>query len=183
MDVFEAIKTRRSVRRYKETTIKEEDLRKVLEAGQWAASWANTQCWRFVIVTDSSIKDELVETLTPANPARTAIKQAPVVIVACAERGKAGFYKGEATTDKGDWFMFDVALAASNMTLAARALGLGTVHVGLFDAPKAARAIGVPDNVSVVEILPLGYPDEEPRIPRRKELSEIVFYNKYGATT
>jgi nitroreductase len=64
--------------------------------------------------------------------------------------------------------------------LAAYAAGLGTVHVGLFDAREVARLLELPDNVVVVEMTPLGYPNEEPTAPRRKELADIVFKEKYG---
>jgi nitroreductase len=99
--------------------------------------------------------------------------------VACAELGRSGYYKGEQATDKGDWFMFDVALAMQNLTLAAHAIGLGTVHVGLFEAKEVAKVLDVPANVAVVEMTPLGYPDEEPAAPGRKELAEIVFQGNY----
>jgi len=84
-------------------------------------------------------------------------------------------------TDKGDyWFMFDVALAMQNLALAAHSLGLGTVHVGLFDAQKVATILGVPDGFCVVSITPVGYPDEKPSAKQRKGLSEIVFHDKFG---
>ncbi len=76
--------------------------------------------------------------------------------------------------------MFDVALAMQNLALAAHALGLGTVHVGLFDAKKAGEILGVPPGSCVVEMTPLGVPEREGRLTSRKELSEIVFHNKYG---
>jgi len=181
MDVMQAIKGRRSVRRYKPDPLRDEEIDVVLEAARWAPSWANTQCWRFVAVRDSQIKEKLASTLKPeTNRAIMAIKQASVLIVACAELKRAGYYKGEAGTDKGDWFMFDTALAMQNLALAACATGLGTVHVGLFDAKEAARILEVPESVAVVEMTPLGYPDEEPKAPQRKELSEIVFKEKYG---
>ena len=180
MELMEAIKARRSVRRYKSTPVKDEDLEKVLEAARWAPSWANTQCWRFIIVKDPEMKARLAETLSSGNPATSAIRDAPVVIAACAELGKAGYYKGEVTTEKGDWYIFDVALAMQNLVLAAHSLGLGTVHVGRFDHKKAAQLLGLPEGISLVELTPLGYPDEEPKAPRRKELPEFVFYEKYG---
>jgi nitroreductase len=180
MEVMAAILSRRSVRRYKPDLVKEEDLRVVLEAARWAPSWANTQCWKFVVVRDPVIKANLAGTLNPGNPATEAIKEAPVVIAACAELGKAGYKRGEVSTDKGDWFMFDVALAMQNLALAAWSMGLGTVHVGLVDAKKAAEILQLPPGVVFVEMTPLGYPAEEPKAPRRRELSEIVFYNRYG---
>jgi nitroreductase len=180
MEVLEAIKTRRGIRRYKPHGVPEEKLNIVLEAGRWAPSWKNTQCWRFVVVKDREKKSKLAETLTPDNPAISAIKEAPVLIVACAELGKSGFFDGRAATDKGDWYMFDVALAMQNLALAAHSLGLGTVHVGAFDARKAAEILDVPPGVAVVEMAPLGYPAQEVKAPSRKKLSELVFWESYG---
>ena len=118
--------------------------------------------------------------LSSTNPANDAIRTVPVVFVACAETGRAGFKKGEAATDKGDWYMYDTASAAHSLTLAAHALGLGTVHVGLFDSKKAQQIVGTPDNVRVVELIPMGHPAEQPHGPGRKELSEIVYRERYG---
>ena len=178
MEVMKAIKTRRSIRRYKTTAVDDKTVDLVLEAARWAPSWANTQCWRFIVVRNSSIKAELAETLIE-NPAADAVRNAPVVIVACAELGKSGYYKGKAATDKVDWwFMFDVALAMQNLVLAAHSLGLGTVYVGLFNAKRVADILAVSQGFEVVVMTPLGYPDEEPKVRPRKELFEIVFYEE-----
>ena len=180
MNVTDAIKSRRSVRKYKVDPISEETLTMVLESARWAPSWANTQCWRFVVVREPETKARIAEALRQGNPATDAVRNAPVVIVACAELGKSGFYKGEAATDKGDWFMFDVALAMQNLVLAAHELGLGTVHVSLMDAKKIGEIVKVPEGVRVVELTPLGYPEEQPQGPGRRELGEIVFHERYG---
>ena len=181
MDVMQAIKGRRSIRKYKPDPVSDKDVETVLDAARWAPSWTNNQCWRFVVVRDQQLKEELAAALERArNRAAPAVRMAPVVIVACAELGKSGYYKGQISTDKGDWFMFDAALAMQNLVLAAYAMGLGTVHLGLFDAKEIARILDVPEGVAVVEMTPLGYPDEEVRGPGRKELSEIVFKDKYG---
>jgi nitroreductase len=181
MEVLEAIRTRRSIRKYKSESVDEKTLDTVLEAARQAPSWANTQCWRFVVVRNAETKNRLSNTLSETNPAREAVCNAPIVIVACAEMEKAGYKAGEVTTDKGDWFMFDVALAMHNLVLAAHAVGLGTVYIGLFDARKAAAILSVPEGYQVVAITPLGYPDEAKEARPRKELSEIVHYDKWGA--
>jgi nitroreductase len=180
MDTLEAIKTRRSVRRYKTTPVEDAVLLQILEAARWAPSWANTQCWKFIVVHSDAIKLELAGVLTPNNPATNAIKTAPIIIVACAEQNKSGFYKGIPSTNKGDWCMFDLGIAMENLALAAHSLGLGTVHVGLFDAKKAEAVLGVPEGFCVVEMTPLGYPDGEAKAPPRKELADIIFKDKYG---
>ena len=186
MEVIRAIRGRRSIRKYKPDPVSDDALNTVLEAARWAPSWSNTQCWRFVLVCDPATKAKLADAFTPLahgreNPATPAVRSAPVVIVACAELGKSGYYKGEMKTDKGDWFMFDVALAMQNLALAAHAQGLGTVHVGLFEAKKVASILGVPQGIEVVEILPLGHPDEAPAETPRKDLTEIVFSESYGS--
>jgi len=180
MEVLEAIETRRSIRRYKTTPVDDKTIEIVLEAARWAPSWANTQCWRFILVRDGDIKSELANTLSIGNAATDAIKNAPVVIVACAELEKAGYSGGKPITNKGDWYMFDVALAMQNLALAAHSLGLGTVIIGAMDAKKAASILEVPEGFCVVGMTPLGYPDQEGKVRPRKELSEIVFYDKYG---
>jgi nitroreductase len=186
MDALEAIKNRRSIRKYKNDPVDDKTLAIVLEAARQAPSWSNTQCWRFVVIRDGVTRAALAETVVAvptlgANPATNAIRTAPVVIVACAQKEISGYFNGKTATDKGEyWFMFDVALAMENLVLAAAALGLGTVHVGLFDNRKVAEIVGLPDNVCVVEMSPLGYPEFQPNPRPRKEMAEIVFYEKFG---
>ncbi|MFC1984350.1 nitroreductase family protein [Chloroflexota bacterium] len=182
MEVLEAIKTRRSIRRYKTTPVDDKAVELALEAARWAPSWTNTQCWRFIVVRDSNTKIELATTLSDNNPAIDAMKSAPVVIVASAELAKSGCREGKPRTDKGDyWYMFDVALAMQNLVLAARSLGLGTVYVGSFDAKRAASILEVPQGFCVVAMTPLGHPAQAPDPRPRKELSEIAFYDRFGS--
>ncbi|MFC1998512.1 nitroreductase family protein [Chloroflexota bacterium] len=185
MDLMQAIQDRRSIRKFKPDPVSNEDVSRVLEAARWAPSWANTQCWRFVIVRDYETRDLLAKaTISKApgkeNGAAPALRQVPIAIVACAELGKSGCFDSVPYTNKHEWFMFDVALALNNLTLMAHALGLGTVHIGLFDAIKAGQIIGVPDGYAVVEILPLGHPDEAPAPRTRKNTDEFTYYDKFG---
>ncbi len=179
MDLMESIKGRRSIRKYKADPVPEDALAKVLEAVKWAPSWANTQCWDVIVVKDSKGKSELATTLSKTNPSFSAMTEAPLVIVLCGRKGAAGFKKGEAATVKGDWLMFDTGLAMQNLCLTAHSLGLGTVIIGLFDHKKAEEILGVPPTVEVVAMTPLGYPAAEGITPRRKEISEFVFREKY----
>ena len=189
MEALEAINKRRSIRRFKTTPVEGEKIEQVMEAARQAPSWGNTQCWRFVVVRDVEMRHRLADTGFGAggsrpNVATEAMRVAPVTIVACAKLGRAGCsYKEprEPVTDKGDWFMFDTALAMENMVLAAAALGLGTVYIGAFDSVEAERILGVPEGYKVVSMTPLGYPDEDPKPRPRKALSEIVFRDRFGA--
>jgi len=179
MDLMEAIKERRSIRKYKPEPVSEEILQKLFEAVKWSPSWANTQCWEVILVRESNMKSELANTLTTTNPARSSIAGAPLVVVLCGKKGISGFEKGEAATVKGDWLMFDTGIAMQNLCLAAHALGLGTVVVGLFDHKKAEETLGLPQNVEVVAMTPLGYPAVQRSAPKRKEVSEFVFSERY----
>ena len=194
MELFEAIKKRRSIRRYKADPVDDKKIEAILEAGRWAPSWSNTQCWRFIVVRDSKVRAKLADTLMKIklpdkevpNPGSIAINTVPVVIVVCAEIGKSGTKPGpgggggDYVTDKGDWFMFDTALAVQNMVLAAHAQGLGTVIIGAFDAAQAEKALNVPNGYRIVTFFPVGIPAQEGKTPPRKELSEIVIKDKFG---
>ena len=179
MDLMEAIKGRRSIRKYKPDPISEETLQTLMEAVRWAPSWANTQCSEVIVVKDPKIKSELATALPNTNPALSSMTEAPLIIVLCGKKGISGFKKGQAATIKGDWLMFDTGLAMQNLCLAAHVLGLGTVVVGMFDHRKAEEILGLPQNVEVVAMTPLGYRATEGGTAKRKELSEFIFHDKY----
>ena len=182
MDVFAAIQRRRSIRSYKPTPVEKADLEKILEAGRLAPSWANTQTWRFIVVTDSKAKSDLADSANPAGSRNnTVVKQAPLVIAACAELNRAGFRDGKAVTDKeGYWFMFDLGIAMQNMVLEAEELGIGTLYIGAFDAKKAAAELGVPEGYACIALLPMGYANEQPEARPRKAMTEIVYQGRFG---
>jgi nitroreductase len=195
MELFETIKNRRSIRHYKTDPVDDEKINAILEAGRWAPSWANTQCWRFIVIRAPEVKAKLAGTLISVfksadkaapNPGTAALNTAPVVIAICAETGTSGGKinpeggRIEYITDKGDWFMFDTALAVQNMVLAAHALGLGTVIMGAFDAAKAEKALNVPKGYRIVTFFPVGVADRAGKAPPRKELSAIVIKDKWG---
>jgi nitroreductase len=183
MDVIEAIKGRRSIRKYKPDPVDDKTIEAVLDAARLAPSWANTQCWRFIVVRDAATKRQLSEAVYPGNSATIAIEQAPVVIVACARLSESGFLydRSGPATSKGDiWYMFDVATAMAYLMLAAQSMGLGTVHVGGFKIKKVEALLGIPEGFAVVEMTPLGYPIDQPGPRPRKDLNEIIFYDKFG---
>ena len=180
MKTLECIAQRRSVRKFTDQEVTNEQLKELMQAARYAPSWANTQCWEFIIVRDSAIKEKLAETLPEGNPARKAALSAPILLVACGKLGTSGFYKGEAATSKGDnWYLYDVGLATQNISLAAHDMGLGSVILGLFDAEAAGKILNLPDSVKVVTMIPLGVPAKEGKVPSRKPLCEFVFSNKY----
>ncbi|MBW2105582.1 MAG: nitroreductase family protein [Deltaproteobacteria bacterium] len=178
-DFMEIIKGRRGIRRYQDLEIPKKDLNQVLEAIRWSPSWANTQCWEVIVIKDSATKQKLQETLSPGNPATKAVGEAPVVIALCGKLQSSGYYKGQASTKFGDWFMFDLGIATQSLCLAAHHLNLGTVIVGLFDHDKAKDILKVPEGYEAVALVPLGYPAQEVNAPPRKEIGEFIHYDRF----
>ncbi len=180
MDLMDAIRGRRSIRKYKPDPVPEETLLTVMEAVRWAPSWANTQCWEVIVVKDSKVKSELSTALRETNPALSSMTEAPLILILCGKKEISGYSKGQPRTVKGDWLMFDVGLAMQNLCLAAYSLGLGTVIIGSFNHKKVEEIMGVPQDVEVVAMTPLGYPAAGAGSPKRKEISEFVYYERYG---
>ena len=178
-DVMGIILGRRSIRRYQEKEIPDEILTRLLEAVRWAPSWANAQPWEIVVVKDRAIKEKIQATVSSRNPSSLAIVNAPVLLVVCCQLKKSGFYNDQYPTKFGDWFMYDLGLATENLCLAAHDSGLGTVIVGLFDHDRAGEAINLPADHEVLVLIPLGYPDQDPKPPKRREKDEFVHYDTF----
>jgi len=169
VEFMDAIRQRRSIRKYRPDPVPQEEIEYVLEAARLAPSWANSQCWHFVVVTDPQVKAAVAK----AGNAWTA--QAPALIVACADPTQPG--------TKGDqpYYMLDIGIAMEHLILAATDRGLGTCWIGAFKEEVAKEALGVPKSIRVVAFTPLGYPAETPRPQQRKSLEHIVSYNRYEA--
>jgi len=181
MDFYQVVNTRRSIRRYRDRTVPPPVLLRLCEAFRAAPSWANTQPWELILVRDASVKKKLQGTLSAGNPATKAIVQAPVLFCIIGIPHRSGWYGGEPVTRRGDWMMFDLGIATEHLVLAAAAEGLGTVHVAYFDFEKAGQILNLPPERTVVEMVPLGFPDHPPRPVSRKPLEEFVFDNHHGA--
>ena len=178
-ELMDVIQGRRSIRRYQEKAVPDELLDKLLEAARWAPSWANSQCWHFVVVREEATKKKIQETVSPRNPSSLAIGNAPVLLVVCGQLKRSGFYDDQYPTKFGDWFMYDLGLATQNLCLAAHESGLGTVIVGLFDHEKVGKIVGLPPEHEVLVLIPLGYPDHEPSPPKRLELEKFVHFDSF----
>ncbi len=179
MDFMQLIMGRRSIRRYLDKEVSDEILNQILEAVRWSPSWANTQCWELVVVRDKRIKERLQNTVSAKNPGSPAVLAAPLLIAVCGRLKRSGYYKEKARTKFDDWFMFDLGLATQNLCLAAHSLGLGTVIVGMFDHDAAKKILRLPEEHEVVVLMPLGYPDQHPKPPKRRQISDFSYLNSF----
>ena len=169
MELFEAIKERRSVRAYRDKQVEREKLERIFEATRLAPSACNFQEWRFVVVTDKEKRQALME----AANNQQFICEAPVVIACCAETDKHTMRCGELC------YPIDVAIAIDHITLAAVSLGLGTCWIGSFYPDKVRKILNIPESIKVVELLTLGYPADAPGAKNRKAIDEICFYETW----
>lgn len=168
MGVMEAIRGRRSIRSFMDRPVEEEKLSAVLEAGRLAPSARNLQDWRFIVVRDPATRKRLAE----AARNQEFVGQAPVVIAACGTSDMV-------MTCGQPAYVLDVAIAVDHMTLAAVAEGLGTCWIGAFYEDKVKEILGIPEQIRVVALLPLGYPEQAARPTPRKKLDEILAYERW----
>jgi len=173
LDVFEAIKGRRSVRSFTGEGVSEGEVMRLIDAARWAPSAGNIQPWEFVIVRNAEIKRRL----SAAALHQTFIEEAPVVIVFCANEARSGWRYGSRGVTL--YCLQDTAAATQNMLLAAYALGLGTCWVGAFREEEVSRVLNVPKGVRPVAIVPVGHPAEEPMTRSKRSIREVVHYETF----
>lgn len=173
MDVFEAIRGRRSVREFRSTPVKEKDLEKILDAARLAPSAGHCQPLELVVVKDQTTKQGLAR----AALGQMFIAEAPVAIVVCANISRTSRRYGRRGEEL--YCIQDTAAAVQNILLAAYALGYATCWVGAFDDDAVAGVIKAPAGVRPVAIIPLGKPAEEPGPPQRIPLGKIVHEDKF----
>jgi nitroreductase len=170
MNVFQAIKARRSIRSYDDRPIEEEKLLRVLEAGRLAPSAKNRQEWRYLVVKDKELRKKLA---VAANN-QYFMAEAPVIIVGCATMVNYVLSGGQPA------YTIDLSISMDHMTLQAVEEGLGTCWIGSFKEDEVKRILNIPEDIRVVELMPLGYPKFHPEAKSRKKLDEIVFYDRWG---
>jgi nitroreductase len=167
MDIYEAIRTRRSVRAYRADGLDEEALDRIMAAARQAPSAGNRQPVRFYVVQDPEIRQGLLDAYNQQWLAR-----APVTVVACSHPEEAW-----QRSDGKCYSDVDVSIAMDHLVLAATAEGLGTCWIGAFKPDIVRDLLEIPDHLEPVALTPLGHPDEEAAVPSpRKPLEEIVEY-------
>lgn len=165
MDTITAIMNRRSIRKFLPRAIPDDDLRTILEAGRQAPSAANRQPWHFVVVREEDQRRSLAE----ACSGQMWLADAGAII--------AGVGKPEVN-DK--WYPVDVAIAMQNMIVTATALGYGTCWIGAFEEAKVKKVLGIPDDLRVVALTPVGVPNDKPDRRPRMPMEEFASVDRYG---
>lgn len=168
VDVMQCVSERRSVRAYQAKVVPDEALAELLDAARLAPSASNRQDWRFVVTRDPGQVKRVAEAAGQA-----FIGTAPVVIAGVSLNPHRVMSCGVPV------YPVDLAIAMTNITLVAVAWGLGTCWIGAFDQDKVRRVLGIPAEFKVVELMPLGYPADQPPRKQRKPLQEVVSYDRF----
>lgn len=176
MKVEEAIKKRRSTRKYLDKKVEWEKIGKIIEAASYSPSAGNLQNWQFIVVTDSKKKQEIAE----ASLKQYWIATAPALIIICNKKREIRSFYGE----RGEklYSIQNCALAAENIMLTATSLGLATCWVGAFNEEAVSKALKIPPQDTIPEaIITIGYTAEETiKEQQRHPLDRITFFNEWG---
>ena len=168
MDVAQAIRNRYSCRSYIDKPLEQAQLQAILEAARLAPSAKNLQDWRFVVVTDRQAK----KNLAAAANNQTFLENAGAIIVACT----VSDHVMRCHQAVGP---IDVAIALEHMCLQATELGLATCWIGSFYPDRVKPIVGIPDDVTIIELLAVGWPADTAKEHRREALDRIVSFEKW----
>lgn len=169
MEFLDLIKARYSVRKYKSEPIEEEKLNIILEAARLAPTAHNQQPFKLIVVKTEG-NEENLKRIYPAN----FFVEAPIIICACAI-----LEEGWTRDDGKNYTEVDTSIVMDHLILAATNLGLGTCWIGKFDLKAAREVLDIPENILPLVFTPIGYPDDKPRPKKRKNIDEIVRYEKW----
>lgn len=177
MNLTDCIKTRRSIRNYKNEQIPQNVISEVVDIARFAPSWKNGQIARYYVVQSAELKQKIAESCVMGFTYNTGtLTKAPALVVVAYVQKRSGYERdGSYTTSKeSEWEMFDAGIATQTFCLAAHEKGLGTCIMGIFDDAAVAEAINLPEGQKVGALVAIGYPAEEPAAPARKEVEQLV---------
>ena len=167
MDILDIIKSRRSMRKFTPEPVANETIEKILEAGRWAPSGLNNQPWRFGVITDAGLKEEISKLTCYTN----IVLAAQVLIAVFLDTGKS--YHREKDIQ-------GIGACLQNMLLETHSLGLGAVWLGeIIKSNEEIKALlGLGKELDLMAVVALGHPDEEPKSVKRKALKDLVVFRK-----
>jgi len=177
MKILDVIAQRQSDRSYKTTPVEPEKIQLCMEAARLAPSACNSQSWKFIVVDDPRLKNEIAVCATSTGLNKFT-SQVPVIIAVVLEKANVLSLIGGTVRDK-DYTAMDIGMAVENICLQAEALGLGTCILGWFNEKKVKQLLHIPKSRRVPLLISLGYSDDEKRDKKRKSMDEICSYNKY----
>lgn len=179
IDLLSLIKKRASCRDYADKAVPDELIHNCVEAARLSPSACNKQPWRFIIVKNAGLREEIaLKGLLPAMP-MPWLRKAPVIIALCAE--KSVFIHKLAPLVSGvNYHLIDMGIAGEHFVLEAENQGLGTCWIGWFNQKRIKRILDIPRGVEVVSLISLGFPSAPPALSSRLPAENIFFTDKWG---
>ncbi len=180
MKFIELSLSRFSVRKYTEQKVEPEKIEQCLKAVQIAPSASNAQPWKFVIVDDPELKNQVArETYNSVVSFNRFASKAPIIIAIVMEKAGLITQLGGKIKHK-EFSLIDIGIAAEHFCLQAAELGLGTCMLGWFNERQIQKLLSIPKSKTIGLLITLGYPDQKPpEEKRRKKIHEIFSYNSY----
>ncbi|MDD2890690.1 MAG: nitroreductase family protein [bacterium] len=181
ISLSDVIKIRQSVRAYLDKPVKDNLIEEIIEAARLCPSACNSQPWRFIVVTDKNIKDQITsKVLNGIFLPNSWAKTAPVIIAVCAELSFVP-HTAASTLKKTKLHLLDMGIAIEQMVLKATELGLGTCIIGWFNGKTLRKILNIPNSIQTVALITLGYPEKPLDVNLREKLplEKILFWNKY----
>ncbi len=175
----EMIRSRRSIRKYKDEIVSREVLTELMETVKFTQSWANFQVARYTFIQNPETLSKLMnEGVNGFAYNVNTLKEAKNALVLSFVKGKSGKLDPDgddyATTSANAWEVFDAGIACQTFCLAAHEMGIGTCVMGVIAAEEIKRIAALPEGETVAALITFGYPDEKVAPTARKEVSEIV---------
>jgi nitroreductase len=172
MELIEAIKTRRSIRRFDKRPVDDKVIHEIIELGNLAPSAGNLQPRDFIIVKKQEIKEQLAHAALD----QRFVAEAPVVVVVCTNLKRTAHY---GSRGRELYSIQDSAAAIENMLLAIVDKGLSCCWVGAFDEQSASQVLSLPSQVRPVAMLPIGYSGAKTGHASRIGIDELIHYEKW----
>lgn len=172
MELYRAMESRRSIRKYKADQVPQAAIDNILRAAQAAPSWKNRQAWHILLVRERGMIQKIGKAIG-GNPRGTDFDTLPMLMLVAMDEGAIDTHDGKP------YYLVDAGIVGEHIVLAAEAEGLGTCWVGWFEESPVKALLGIPDAYRLVMITPLGYPAEAPAARPRKALADIVHEEKW----
>lgn len=177
MELKQAIEGRRSIRKFQEKKIEHIVIEEIVAEAIYAPSWKNSQVVRYSVIENVDVLNHIAtDCICNFTYNEKTIRQCKALVVVSVVKNRCGYERdGSFSTSKEDrWEMFDAGIAVQTFCLSAYEKGIGSVIMGIFDEEKVAEAIALPKEQKVAALIALGYPKENPEVPKRKSIEEIL---------
>lgn len=174
MDFYDVVKTRKSVKKFKDTPIDTNKLDRMINAAMMSPSWKNNNSYKFIIVQDKTKLEQISKSImNKDNSASQSILEAPMTAIVVADPASSG------EVENKEYYLVDSAIAMEHFILSATNEGYGTCWIAALDEDIIKNALSIPQNYKVVALTPIGEISECKEHNEKKDVRDFVFLNSW----